>query len=189
MYLVAAHVHGDACGVEALVLHAAQDVAVDGVAVRGAEGLDVEQAAAVADFLVGGEAHRDARVADRGVLDGAGQVAHDLGHAGLVVGAEQGGAVGAHDVAALEPGQARRVLLVERDLDAVVHAQDKLAALVVPDARLHAHGGGVGACVDVRDESQARKLLAASACGQVGGDVGVLVDVRVGKPQLKQLGA
>ena len=100
MDFVALDAHGGACRVEALVFHAAEHISVDGIAVGCAKALHIEQAAAVADLLVGCKAHSDTGMAQRGVVHGACQVAHDFSHAGLVVGAKQRRAVGAHDVLA-----------------------------------------------------------------------------------------
>ena len=100
MDFVALDAHGDACRVEALVFHAAEHISVNGIAVGCAKALHIEQAAAVADLLVGCKAHGNAGMAQGGVVHGACQVAHDFSHAGLVVGAKQGRAVGAHDVLA-----------------------------------------------------------------------------------------
>ena len=100
MDFVALDAHGGACRVKALVFYAAEHISVDGIAVGCAKALHIEQAAAVADFLIGGKAHGNAGMAQGSVVHGTCQVAHDFSHAGLVVGAKQRRAVGAHDVLA-----------------------------------------------------------------------------------------
>ena len=62
--------------------------------------LDVEQRRALADLLVGGEADAQRRARQVRVGRQVRDRGHDLGHAGLVVGAEQRVAAGGHDVVA-----------------------------------------------------------------------------------------
>ncbi len=92
-------------GAEGLVLDLAEVRAVEGVGVVGAEGLDVEVLGAAADLLVGGEGDADRAVEELGVVLHPGHRGHDLGDAGLVVGAEQGGAVGVDERVADDLGQ------------------------------------------------------------------------------------
>jgi len=81
-------------GVEVLVLEFADGASVHGVGVFGTELSHVEMVYPAADFLVGGEADLDGTVLEfrmfHDVLGGG----HDFGHSGLVVGSEQGVAVG-----------------------------------------------------------------------------------------------
>ncbi len=81
-------------GAEGLVLDLAEVGTVQGVGVVGAEGLDVEVLGAAADLLVGGEADADRAVQEIRVVLQPRHEGHDLGDAGLVVGAEQRRAVG-----------------------------------------------------------------------------------------------
>ena len=149
--LAAANAYGGAGGVEALVLDAADEVAVERVGVLGAEFLEVEQLAAVADLFVGGEADGQRWVGQRGVLGDAGHKLHDLGNAGLVVGGKQGAAVAHQKVLANEFGQLGSVVGVEGDVFAVDGAQQQLTAFVSNNARFDVVGGRVGAGVNVRD--------------------------------------
>ena len=100
MDFVALDANSGACCIEAFVFHAAEHISVDGIAVGCAKALYIEQTAAVADLLVGCKAHSDTGMAQGSVVHGMCQVAHDFSHAGLVVGAKQRRAVGAHDVLA-----------------------------------------------------------------------------------------
>ena len=87
-------------GGERLVVDAADLGAVERVREVGAELLDVEVVDAAADLLVDGEADADRRVLDLGMRREVRDRAHDLGDAGLVVGAEQRRAVRRDDVVA-----------------------------------------------------------------------------------------
>ena len=88
------------------------------------------------------------------ILDGV----HDLGHAGLVVGAEQRGAVGGDDRLALVREQLRELRGAQREAR---HAlQGNVGAVVVrDDLRLDAGAGRVGRRVHMGDEAHGRDLL------------------------------
>ena len=91
-------------GVEVFILDLAQRAAVHGVAVVAGQLRHVQTIHAAADLLVGGEYHADLAVgAALQQLHGS----HDLGDAGLVVGAQQGGAIGDDQLLAGVGGQAR----------------------------------------------------------------------------------
>ena len=86
-------------GRERLVVDAADLGAVHRVGEVGTVGVDVEVDRAEPDLLVDGEGHakRSARLVG---ADQVGDRGHDLGDAGLVVGAEERRAVGRDDVVA-----------------------------------------------------------------------------------------
>ena len=150
----AAHVNPDLNRREALVLDLAQIRAVQRVGEGGAKRLDVEPRRAHPDLLVGRESHAQGRpwqlrvggqVRDRG---------DDLGHAGLVVGAEQRVAAGGDDVVTALVRQLGHRLRVQsragpRELD------DPAVVAVVHD-RLDAGTRGVGGCVHVGDQAHHR---------------------------------
>ena len=98
---------------ERLVLQLAGLRAVERVGARGAEALDVEPRRALADLLVGREADPQRRPRQLGVRGQVRDRGHDLGHAGLVVGAQQRVAARGHDVVARLAGQHRHVGRVE----------------------------------------------------------------------------
>ena len=81
--------------------------AVERVGEVGAEALEVEVVDAVADLLVDGEADPRSGARDVGVGDELGDRGHDLGDAGLVVGAEERRPVGGDDVVADPLGEQR----------------------------------------------------------------------------------
>lgn len=147
-----------ACGVEVLVLQFALEAAVHRVGEVGAERLHVEMIHAAAHLLVGREADADLAVLDLGVRHQVLRGRHDLGYAGLVVGAEQRRAVGvdervAHEFAQLgEVGHAHGDLPVERNVAAVV---------LLDDARLDVRAAHVGRRVHVGDEAHDGGVLAA----------------------------
>ena len=92
-------------GVEGLVVYLAQLLAVNGVGKVRAQPLKVEQRRTVADLLVGREAHGNAAM--RALSDDALSGGHYRGDAGLVVRAENGGAVGRDKGLTLELFQER----------------------------------------------------------------------------------
>ena len=100
------------------------------------------------DLLVGGEGDPDRSVEVLGVVGEPRHQGHDLGYAGLVVGAEQGGAVGRHHRVA---HAAREVGVVggADDLSGVAGQADVTAVVVLDDLGCDAgpEGGEVG--VDV----------------------------------------
>ena len=98
-----------AIGGESLVLDIARGFAVDGVGEVGAELFQVGLVDTAADLFVGREQDLDGAVLDLRVVDQELRGIHDFGKAGLVVGAEQGGAVGRDDVVADLVGQCRDV--------------------------------------------------------------------------------
>ena len=100
-------------GAERLVLQLARLRAVERVRAARAEALDVEQRRALADLLVGREADAQRRARELRVRGQVRDRGHDLGHAGLVVGAQQRVAARGDDVVADLPGQHRHVLRVE----------------------------------------------------------------------------
>ena len=159
--------HGDdgRVGAERLRLERPQAGAVDGVGDVGGERLHVEVLGAASHFLVGGEAHADRAVQARRVLLPLPQRLQDDGHAGLVVGAEQGGAVGRDDRQALARGQFR-FLLDADDLRRIAGQHDVAAVVVAMDLRVHAGAGDAEVGVHVRDEPDGGHL--PCGCGDAG---------------------
>ena len=184
----AREVHVGLGGVEALVVHDADGAAVERVAEGRTVLLEVEQLGAVAELLVGHERNCEARVRDGRVGLNAGDERHDLGDAGLVVGGEQGAAVGADDPAAHHVVQLGVDGGVGEDLLAVDHAHDELAALVVDDLRLHAVARHARLGIDVRVERERRQVLRPRRCGNMSRHVGMLGRLDVLGAQLAQLG-
>ena len=158
-------------GVEVLVLQLPQLAAVHGVGRGGAEALHVEVVGAAAHLLVGGDGHGDAAVGDLGV---GGQILHggeDLSHAGLVVGAQQGGAVGDDEVLAHIPGQAGEL----RGPHGHGVGEGNVPALVVDHTGLDVGAGGGGRGIHVGNEAQTGDPLTAYGGGEPAVDVAILV--------------
>ena len=159
-------------GVEVLVLQFALHAAVDGVGEVGAESLDVEEIHAAAHLLIGREADADFAVFDFGMREQVLRGGHDLGHARLVVGAEQRRAVGVDQRVSLEElqfGEVRdphRELAVQRDVAAVV---------LLDDAGLDILAAHVGRRVHMGDEADHGSVLAARRRGDGAHHVAVSV--------------
>ncbi len=181
----------DRVGREALGLDLASLAAVEGVADLRAQPLDREEVHALARLLVGGEDELERAVLKLGVGEevfGGGQ---DLGDAGLVVGAEERGAVGNDDGVAQVIGQVGIVGGVEDEAGAPGGAPaelDGLAVVVGHEAGLHVRARDVARRVDVGHEADRGSLLQARRRRQAGDEVAVLVEARVGYPEGLELG-
>ena len=129
---------------------------------------------------------RDARAGARhlGMLDEPLGGGHDLGDAGLVVGAEERRPVRGDDVVADSLGQelARR----RREDLRVAREHDLAAVVVAPDLRIDARRGRVRARVDVRDEADGRAVVAADRLERRE-DVAVLGQLDVVEPEPAEL--
>ena len=161
---------------EGLVLELAHGRAVQRVGAPGPEALDVEVRGALADLLVGGEADAQRRARQLGMCGQVGDRGHDLGDAGLVVGAQQRVAAGGHDVVALLARQLGHVRRVEHRV--VARQLDRAAGVGAVDDRLDARAGRVGARVDVGDEPDHRRV-AVDGAGERGHHVAVVVELGV----------
>ena len=174
-------------GVEALVVELAESLAVDGVAVRCTEFIQVKQACSVTDLLVGNKRNLERRMRELGVVAQALEQRADLSHTGLIVSGKQRGAVGANDVHAHEILEVRDLLLGGCDGLAVNDAGDQVTALIVDDVRLDARGRRIDDGVQVRAKHQRGSRLGALGRGEGAGYVGVLVDGDVGAAQRLEL--
>ena len=83
-------------GIEVFIFQLANHTAVHSVAVVGAELLDIELDHSAANLFIGSEGNLDLAVLELRVGHHILCSTHYLCHAGLVVGAQQGGAVGGY---------------------------------------------------------------------------------------------
>ena len=111
---------------------------------------------------------------------------HDFGDAGLVVGAQQRGAVGGDDVVADLVGEIR-VLRGANHLRGVGRQHDVAATIVPDDLRLDVLARTVGRGVHVRAEADHGHFLVVFA-GMVRVDIAVFVEMGVGDADFLQLG-
>ena len=109
---------------------------------------------------------------------------HDLRHAGLVVGSQQGGAVGDDQVLAHIFGQALKLGGLHGDLLFLV--QEDVVPLIVDNAGLYISAGGAGGGVHVGNEAHTGDALTARSGGQPAVDVAILVHVSVVQTHLTQ---
>ena len=159
--------------VEVFKLQFAQFAAVHRVGPFATETLHIEFVRAQADFLVGIEGHADAAVLDFGMLLEIGHGLYDFGDARLVVGTQQGVAVGHDDVLAHVVEQFGKLLSRGHDASGFVQ-HDVLAVVIANNAGLHVLARAVGAGVHVRDETDGGN---SRIC--VGGQCGVEVAIVV----------
>ena len=177
-----APVGADGClrGVERLVAELAQGAGVDGVAVGGAQRIEVEQGGTVADLLVGDKRQGERGVRELGVLAQTGEKRDHHSDGGLVVSAEKRCAVCGHEVLANEVLELRVCSGIEGDFGAVAAAaEDHAATLVELDLRVHGTAVGLPGGVEVTAKRERGVLLGAHACLPVGRDVGMLVELDV----------
>ena len=185
-----ARVHVDAVddqvgagGRERLVLELPDGGAVERVGAARPEALDVEQRGALPHLLVGREADADRRPRQLRVGGEVGDRGHDLGHARLVVGAEQRVAARGDDVVPDGVAQLGHPLRVEHG--AAARQRDDPAVVVAVHERLDPGAGLVRARVEVREQADHRRALDGGR--QRGEDVAVVVLLRVGEPDPAQL--
>ena len=147
-----------AVGRKRLVLDIPGGFAVHRIGEIGAEFFQVDLVDAAADLFVGGEQDLDGAVLDLRIVDQELRRIHDLGEAGLVVGAEQRGAVDGDDVVADLVGQ-RRMFGGADHLGRIGRQHDVAAAIIFDDLRLDVLAGAVGRSVHMRAEADHRHLL------------------------------
>ena len=110
----------------------------------------------------------------------------NLGHAGFVVGPQEGGTVGDDQVVAHIPLQAL-VLSCSDDI-ALGLVQHHIAAPVLNDPGVDMAPGVGGGSVHVGDQPHAGKPLTAGGCGKSGVDIAILIHAGVPETQAVQLG-
>lgn len=174
---------GHGGGVEVLVLDLAQLSAVHGIGGLGGEFGGVEVVGTLAHLLVGGEADGDGAVGDLRVGQQILAGGDDLRHAGLVVGAQQGGAVGDDELLPHVAAEEGEVLHPQ----AAGLGQRQVAALIGDDLGMDVGTADGGRGIHVGDEAQRRDVLLTRRGGQDGVDVAQLVHVGVLQPQPGQL--
>src|SRR5260221_1411780 len=122
---------GGGVGGESLVLDIPRGFAVDRVGKIGTEFLQVGLVDAATDLFVGREQDLDGAVLDLRIVDQEMRRIHDLGDAGLVVGAEQRRVVRRDDVDA--DLNAERGMVLDADNLHRVARQHNVAATIIPD--------------------------------------------------------
>ena len=178
MHVDAAHRDPDLNGREALVLQLADLRAVDRVCAARAELADVEQRGALADLLVRREGDPDRRPRQLRVGGQMGHRGHDLGHPGLVIGAEQRVAAGSDDVVSVLGLQGRHRRRVEACV--LTRQLDHAPGVGAVHDRLDTGSGGIRGHIHVGDQTDHGRVLRAR--GQRGEHVAVLVLGRVAQP-------
>ena len=144
---------GGVGGVEGLVLVVPKIVPVQGVGHLGPEAIQVQIPSEAPHLLVGSEGQGDGPVGELRVFQQMLRHGHDRGDGGLVVAAQQGGAVGEDQILA-------HVVLQVRELpgghdDALLPVQQDVPAVVVLQyPRPAVSAGGVGGRVHVGHQSE-----------------------------------
>ena len=139
----------------------------------------VEVVGAAADLLVGGEGEADAAVRDLGVGDEILGSADNLCDAGLVVGAEQGGAGGGDDGTS-ELLEQVGVLGGLEDGGGVIGEVEILALVVGVHDGLDAGAAHLGGGIDMGHETDGRHALFGGGRGDGGEDVTVIEELDLG---------
>ncbi|VWM24225.1 Uncharacterised protein [Collinsella intestinalis] len=128
----------------------------------------------MANLLVGAETDAQLGMRQGGVFRNEGDERHDLGDAGLVVCAQQRGAVGAYELLAHKVVQSGQQRGADGDRLAIDHGAHQVTALVSHNMRLHAKAGGLFGGIEMRDQPKARTVLGTLTCGDPSRDIGVL---------------
>ena len=140
---------GRRSGIEVFVFDLAQLAAINGIGLLCGEAFHTETVGAPADLLIGGEADGDGAVLDFRVGDEHFAQGDDLRNAGLVIGAQQGGAVGDDE---LLPDVIRQKGVIDGGEGGGTQFQH--AAGVGDDAGLDVVAGDGGAGIHVGDEPE-----------------------------------
>lgn len=140
----------------------------------------------MANFLVRAETNTKRGVGQAGVLCNACDERHNLGDTGLIVGAQQRGAVGANQVLAQKVVEGGELGGAHGYGLAVDDAANQVAALVVHDVRRYAGARCDLGGVEVRDQAQGGLILGAGARGNVSADIGVFGYMGIGCTKLAQ---
>ena len=182
MDVLAADVHLEGGGVEVFILQLAVSAAVQSVGEVGAETGHIEQVCAPTDLLVGGKGHLYRAVFEIGMAQQLLAQGEDLGNAGLIVGAQQGGAVGDHQTLALAAGQLGEL---NRGEDGTAAFQHQVAAVVIfYNAGLDVGRGHIVHHVHVGNKAQNGTGIAVDIAGDGAVQITVFVQPDVLQAQL-----
>ena len=165
------------CGgaVEVFIIEAAKLAAVERVGEIAAKALDIKLIRACADLLVRGECNMDFAVG-KVVFDDIFRSLHNLGYTGLVVCAEQGGAVGDDKCFTLEFLENREIFNIGDNAELFV--EDNVFAVVIfNDAGFDVCAGDFFCGIHVRDEAD--DILLFAVCGNGAVNITPLVHVCV----------
>ena len=161
-------------GVEVLKFDLSHSAAVGRVGEVRPEALNVKAVRTAAHLFVGGDADADGHMGGL-VPDQLLHSREDLRHAGLVVGAQKGGAVGDDQMLADAARQPLKILCLHHDV--LLGVEHNISAGVFQDPGLHVLAGAVGRGVHVGNQTDDRALHGA---GDGAVDVAVLVHPGVG---------
>ena len=178
--------NGGGIGGECFVLDIAGGFTIDGIGKIRTEFLQIDLVDAAADFLVGREQDLDCAMLELRIVDQESRRIHDFGKPGLVVGAEQRGAVGGDDVVADLVGKGWMFGGAD-DLRGVARQHDVAAAIIPDDLRLDVLAGAVGRGVHVRTEADDRDFF-VRVRRKRGVDIAVLVEMRIAQAHRLQFG-
>ena len=161
------------CGVEVLELKLSHFASVHGVGVGRIELLHIELGHSATYLLVRGEADSVRAVLEFRMLDKVLHCVHNLGNTGLVVCAQQGGAVRGDDGLSPMVQKLREIRRVEEKSRYALQGNGT-AVVVFDNLRLDISSGGVRSRVHVRNKADCRHILV-----QVGRDAGHYIAVLV----------
>ncbi|CAJ1853860.1 hypothetical protein OPFLODJI_02786 [Aeromonas hydrophila] len=182
VHIVADKAHGGAGGVEVLVFELAQLAAVYRIGPFGREAVQREAVGAAAYLLVRGKAKPDIATGDLGVGQQVVDGGEDLGDARLVVGPQQGAAVGGNEIL---PQVVFQEAVIANGQHLVPLAQTDVAALIVFDDLGHHVRRLVVGGIHVGDEADGRRVRLVAR--QAGGEVAVFVQGDPAKSHLLHL--
>ena len=185
MDVLALDVYLEGGGVEVFVLQLAVSAAVQRIGEVGAETGYVKQVGTPADFFIGSKGHLHRAVGEVHAGQQLFAQGEDLGNAGLVVGAQQSGAVGDHDGLAL--AAAKLGELGRGQHSARTGQQDVAAVIVFHDAGLDVPGGNVIHHIHMGNEAQNGAVIIVNVAGDGAVQIAVLVQTDIVQAHLPHL--
>ena len=150
-----------ACGIEIFIIDHALFSAVDGVGIIRAALSVIEKERSFTDFFVGREDEFHFAMLNAGVFNQCFRQRHHFRYSRLVVGSEQGRAVGDNQALAFQRFQKRKVRGFHDDAEFPVQ-NDVAAVIVFDDAGLNVFAAEIRGSVEVGDESD-RGMFSAFA--------------------------
>ena len=168
--------------VEVLIFNAAHVAAVHSIGVLSAERGNIEAVGALSHLFVGGEADAHFTV---GHIAGQKPLhrRHNLGYTGLVVGAQQGGAVGGDERLTLQIGQEREFFHRQHRITAQNHVA---AVVVLMKNGVDVLAGGIGGRIHMGNQTQGGLILTTGCGGDGAVNIAVFIYAGVGNAHLVQ---
>ena len=182
--VIASHMHDSRGGVEVFILQLAELTAIHGVGPLGAEAIQRKTVGAATDLFIRREPQVNITMRYFWMGQQMGRRRDDFADPGLVIGTEQGGAIGGDEILS-------QILAQRGEFDRAEHlltaAQGNLAALVrLDELGLYRLAGEIRCRVHVGDEADGGNR-GADIGRQQGGQIAVVIQCHLVQTQSAQL--